>query len=295
MHTRIGLGNYFPLLAIPFVIAMPEISLWFAPYTRWLLGALMFFSFLGLGLTDLVRELRNSREAFYVSLVILVLTPLVIYPVMQRFFPEYLAGAFLFMLLPSAVSSPAVAALYGGKVAKATLNTVVSNLLCPFTITLFLALFMRANIHVDLMKIFFPLLVIIAVPFALGLLAHRVIPKWVDRTKHYYRPINLFLLFLFFVAALSPYGAKIVEHVLDGRLWTAVLVTYAVLFCFAKLSVLHQKDRAERVAIESNLLFLNVGLGVLLAQSFFGTEEILFIVFCEIVWLALVPLLKYFR
>lgn len=289
------LKNFIPLLAIPVAILLPGVGTLLSPYTAWILGVLLFFSFLGLGFEDLIKALRHPAQAFFVSVIILVVTPLVIYPVMQRFFPEYFQGAILFMLLPSALSSPAVAAIYGGNVALATVNTVISNLLSPFSITLFLALFMSAGIKVSIFKILARLLLVILIPFLLGLLANQWVKPWIQKTKRHYRLINLSLLFVLFLATVSPYAQQMVANLRNGRLWLAVLVVHLVLLFFARLSVLHATGKHEKIAIESNLLFLNMGLGVVIAQNYFGPNEMLFLIFCQIVWTVLIGIFKLFK
>lgn len=295
MHTKICLSNFVPLLALPAVFLTPEFGKIFFPYTSWILGAMLFFAFLGLNLNDLLKAARKPKEILYVSLVVLVLTPLIIYPIMQRFFPEYALGAFLFMLLPSAVSSPAVASLYGGNVAKSMMNVVASSLLSPLTIPLMLVLFVGTGIAIPAMIIFQQLVLIVLLPFVLGLLANRYAENLILRVKKYYRPINLFLIFLLFFGALSPYAIEMKTRLLDAYLWLAVLVTYIVLYFFAELFMLHENRSGNRIAIKSNLLFLNVGLGVVLAQNYFGPSEMLFIIFCEIVWVVLVGFFKYLK
>lgn len=295
MNNRVDVGNFFPILAIPLALLLPSWGSVLAPYTSLLLAILLFFSFLGLDPRRLLEILRQPKETFYMSLIILVLTPLVVFPVMQRFYPEYFLGAVLFMLLPSAISAPAITAIYGGNVARSAVNTLVSSLLSPFTISLFLSLFLFARITVSPWKILWQLGLIIFLPFIVGLIVDRVKPHWVQNFKPYYRRINLALLFLVFFAALSPYSVDMKVNLLNGRLWMAVLVTHAVLYLFAKLAVLHEKNQADKIALESNLFFLNVGLGVVIAQNYFGPTEMLFIVFCEIVWIVLIGIFKYLR
>ena len=295
MNNHVGLGNFFPLLAIPLALLIPSIGSVLAPHTALLLAALLFFSFLGLDPKRLLEILRHPGETLTMSLTILVLTPLVVFPIMQRFFPEYFLGAVLFMLLPSAISAPAITAIYGGNVARSAVNTLASSLLSPISISLFLSIFLFARVTVSPWKILGQLALIIFLPFILGLIVDRTKPHLVAKIQPYYRKINLALLFLIFFAALSPYSVDMKVNLLNGRLWLAVLTAHAVLYLFARLVVLHEKNLADKIALQSNLFFLNVGLGVVIAQNYFGPTEMLFIVFCEIVWIALIGLFKYLR
>jgi len=295
MKTKSTLLNFIPILSIPAAIFIPQVGKLFSHYTMWILAALLFFSFLGLNASELIKEAKKPMKPFFVSMVILIISPLVIYPVMERFFPIYLLGAIIFMLLPSAVSSPAVASIYGGNIAFATVIAVFSNLLSPFTIPLFLAIFMMTSVDVSTVSMLLQLLVIVVIPFILGLLTNRYAPSFVDKTKHHYKLINLLILFLLFYAALSPYVTELMANLTNWHLWLAVLIVHLTLYFFSKLAVLHESNIAEKISIESNMMFLNVGLGVVIAQTYFGPNEILFIIFCDIVWAFLIGLFKYLK
>jgi len=290
-----SLLNFIPILSIPAAIFIPQVGELFSHYTMWILAALLFFSFLGLNAADLIKEAKKPMKPFFVSVVILIISPLVIYPVMERFFPVYLLGAIIFMLLPSAVSSPAISSIYGGNVASATVIAVFSNLLSPFTIPLFLAVFMMTSVNVSISSMLLQLLVIVIIPFALGLFVNRYSPSFVDKTRHHYKFINLFILFLLFYAALAPYVPQLLANLTNWHLWLAVFIVHLTLYFFSKLAVLHESSVAEKISIESNLMFLNVGLGVVIAQTYFGPNEILFIIFCDIVWAFMVGFFKYLK
>ena len=59
--------------------------------------------------------------------------------------------------------------------------------------------------------------------------------------------------------------------------------------------VAHVKVKQDKVSIQSNIMFLNVGLAIVIAQNYFGPSEILFIIFCQISWVILVGLFKYLK
>lgn len=295
MHLKTNLKNFIPLLAIPAAIFFPQVGSVLSPFTTWILGILLFFAFLGLEPKKLLKEFRHPLEAFYMGMVVLVITPLVILPIMSHFFPEYQLGALLFMLMPSAVSSPAVAGIYGGSVALASANAVFANLLSPFTIPILIGFFAGSTVKVSLFKILYQLIILMAIPFVLSLAAHHAVEDKIQKAKKHFGFIALSLLFLLFFAALSPYKTELTSNLLNGNLWLAVLVAHLILFFFAKLMIAHVKVKKDRISIQSNIMFLNVGLAIVLAQNYFGPSEILFIIFCQISWVILVGLFKYLK
>ena len=201
MKTKSQLINLLPLFAIPAAIFLPQMGGVLSPFTTWLLGGLLFLSFLGLDPKKLIHELKSPIDQFFMTMVILVVTPLVIIPIMKHFFPQFLLGALLFMLLPSAVSAPAITKIYRGNVALTTANTVFSNLFSPFTIPILLALFASKEVDVSLYTILWQLLILMAVPFALSLLVQNYAGNVVEKTKKSYSLISLLILFLLFFGA----------------------------------------------------------------------------------------------
>ena len=295
MKIKSQLINLVPLLAIPAAIFLPQTGGLFSPFTTWLLGGLLFVAFLGLDTKKLLHELKDPMDQFFMTMVILVVTPLVVMPIMGHFFPAFLLGALLFMLMPSAVSAPAVTRIYGGNVALTTANTVFSNLLSPFSIPILIAFFAGKQVEVSLLTILWQLLILMVVPFLLSLLVQHFAGDLVEKTKKSYNSISLLILFLLFFGALSPFSRELVANFLNQSLWLAVIIAYVILFFFAKLMVVYVKAKRDKISIQANLMFTNVGLAIVLAQNFFGSAEVIFIIYCQIFWLLMLSLFRYLK
>ena len=129
---------------------------------------------------------KEDVQAFYMSMVVLIITPLVILPIMNHFFPDYQLGALLFMLMPSAISAPAVAGIYGGSVALASVNTVLSSLLSPFSIPILIGFFAGGAVKVSLVKILTQLLILMLTPFLLSVVAHHFAEGAIQKAKKHF-------------------------------------------------------------------------------------------------------------
>lgn len=79
MKKSLHLINFIPLLSIPAAIFLSPLGRVFSPFTMWILGALLFFSFLGLKFDQLLKASRKPMQPFFISLVILIVTPLKCY------------------------------------------------------------------------------------------------------------------------------------------------------------------------------------------------------------------------
>lgn len=287
--------NFIPLLAVPVTLVIPKVGAVFFPYTSWILGLLLFTSFLALEWKDLIAVFHSPKRPFYAALVILVVAPLLAYPIMHRFFPEYLLGAVIFMLLPAAVASPAVAGIYGGNIAVATVNAVSTNLLSPFTIPLFLRVFMGQTVKFAIVPMFLKLFLMVSIPFTASILLNKFCPAFIGKTKKHYRFISLSLLFLLFFAAVSPYAEQLKANLLNFHLMLVGLVAYFILYFLSRLVLLSTRDSAERIAVTASIVLPNVGMGVVIVQQYFGSTEMLFMIIVQILFAILVGIFSYFR
>ena len=287
MNSKVHLQHFIPLLSIPAAFLLPAVGQQFAPHTQWILAAMLFFSFLGFRIADIRHLLRRPLRSVAVIGIILVVTPLVFYP-LSGFLDAYATGAMLFMLLPSAISSPAVAALYGGEVVVATLDAVVTNLLSVATIPIFFSLVLHETIAVSAWAILQQMAVVILIPFAISSLISHFFPHMARKIHHHFKIANLVLLFFLIFGILSPNVTELRANILNSTLILSVLFTTLVLWVVARLTARLVKKPDEATSIFCNTLLLNTGLGAVLAQNYFGPNEVLFIVFCNIVWVLLV-------
>ncbi len=295
MRLKLHPANFIPLLSVPAAFFMADAGRFFYSYTAWILAAMLFFSFLGLRMSELRWVAHHPLRSLASVILILVICPLVIFPVAKVLFPEYLMGAMIFMMLPAAVSSPAVAAIYGGDVALATIDAVLSNLLSVVSIPVLVGLVAHESVRIGAGKILGQMVIVVLVPFVAGTFVSHFFERVARRIHRHSREINLWLLFLLFFAALSPFVSELVANLANMRLILAVLLTNLVLLALARLAIRFIKEEKERMGMLCNILLPNVGLGVVLAQSYFGPKEIMFMIFCDLVWIAMVGLIDYVK
>lgn len=266
-----------------------------SPYTTWILAALLLSSFAGMKLGEMAKVVQHPARSMFTVLMILVVAPLAIFPFAKFLFPEFALGALLFMMLPAAASSPAVAAIYGGNVAVATVDAVLSNLLSVLTIPLLFSLFAHESVDIGTLSILRQMVFVIALPFVAGTLISRFFATAASALHRHSRIINLALLFFLFYAAFSPYIKMMLESLSNLHLILALIMTHAILHVLAKIATLGSKDESEKVGILCNMILPNVGLGVVLAQHYLGAPEMIFILLSEVVWVAVVGLIHYVK
>ena len=287
--------NFIPLLAVPAAFFFSGVGFLLSPYTSWILATMLFVSFMGLRLKKLMPGIRHPSKALIAVLMILVVSPLVAYPFARFLFPDFFLGVMLFMMLPAAVSSPAVADIYGGDVALATEDAVLSNLLSIITIPVFFGFFAHETVQVESLPILKQMFWVILIPFVLGVLGNAVAPKVATQIHRHSRMLNLALLFLLFFAAFSPHVKNMIASLRNPHLLLALVVTHALLHLLAKIDTWRSKNEAVKISILCNMVLPNVGLGVVLAQHYLDSSALMFILLSEVVWVVIVGLIHYLK
>jgi len=295
MKIHLHPTNFIPLLAIPAALAFSGVGFQLSPYTSWILAGMLFFSFLGLRAKDLLPAIQRPSKVLIAVTMILIVSPIVVYPFAKLLFPDFFLGAMLFMMLPAAVSSPAVAAIYGGNVGLATVDAVVSNLLSIITIPLFFGWIAHESVQMDSLPILRQMLWVILLPFALGMLGNHWLPKAAKAIHRHNRMINLFLLFFLFFAAFSPHIHNMIDSFRNFHLILALVVTHTLLHLLAKVDTWRSKNEADKVGILCNMVLPNVGLGVVLAQHYLDSPALMFILLSEVVWVVVVGFIHYLK
>ena len=257
------------------------------------LAALMFLSFFSLREGEWKSLHWPSLCVYYVLRY--GVTPWLLWLAVRPFSPDYAVGVFLLGTLPAAVSSPAIANIYGGAIAPAFVIVIVSQLATPFLVPGQFALLAGAGAGVG----------------------EAVIPN----------PFDLFHTMawcIFLPAALYlplRKNAAMSGHVqCNGKLWAMGLVAFVIALVVAKQreAILAQgfglvtllglnalcyvlfialgwacaKGRTQEARVTYAVCsgFNNAALGVSLALLHFPAPIVLFVAVSEIAW-SLQPML----
>ena len=111
------------------------------------LAMLMFLSFFNLREGEWKSLHWPSLTGYYALRYVLM--PWLLWAAVRPFSPEYAIGVFLLGTLPAAVSSPAIASIYGGAVAPAFVIVIASQLFTPFLVPGQFALLSGLQAEVD--------------------------------------------------------------------------------------------------------------------------------------------------
>lgn len=231
-------------------------------------------------------------SVFYVLRFIIL--PIILLLIAKQFFPAYAAAIFLLAILPTAVSSPAFANMFGGRVPPAFAIVILSTSLAPFLITLQCSLVLAdASVTPTPLPLFRTLTFCVFVPMLLYFITH----NFARLGKVMYDNVKIISIVLVaFVIALVI--AKQREFILDNTagIIIPILLTLVCYIIFLACGWLFTKgkDRETRISFATCSMFNNVALGVSVALLHFPQNVILFVAVSEMAWAVLPMMFRWF-
>ena len=231
----------------------------------------------------------NWREIARFYLVRYILLPIILFAVAHVILPEYALGVFLLALVPAAVSSPAFAHMFGGRVPPAFAITIMSTLLAPFLIPLQFMWASDVALDISPLGLFRTLAFCIFLPMALYFLTRRF-RRWGDAMYTNVKVISITLV-AFVIALVIAKQRHIILADIPALLvpFIACLSCYAV-FVLCALWLGRKQPREIQITYAVCSGFNNVALGVSLALVHFPPAIILFVAVSEAAW-AMLPII----
>lgn len=234
----------------------------------------------------------RNVSVFYVARFVVL--PIILLAIARQFFPSYAAAIFLLAILPTAVSSPAFANMFGGSVPPAFALVILSTTLAPFLITLQCSLVLAdASITPSPLPLFRTLTFCVFVP----MLVYFMTRNFSRFGKVMYDNVKIISIVLVaFVIALVI--AKQREFILNhtSEIIIPILLTIACYLIFLSCGWLYTrgKGREIRISFATCSMFNNVALGVSVALLHFPQNVILFVAVSEMAWAVLPMLFRLF-
>jgi bile acid:Na+ symporter, BASS family len=238
-------------------------------------------------------EIRWGNIVLFYMVRYIVL-PIVLFVINLKLFPAYAASIFLLALLPTAVSSPAFANMFGGRVPPTFAIVILSTILAPFLIPMQCSLVLAdANITPTPLPLFKTLAFCVFVPMVLYFATR----KFTRLGTVMYDNVKLFSIILVaFVIALviAKQREFIINHTAD--IIIPILLTLVCYSIFLACGWLFARGQARdiRISFATCSMFNNIALGVSIALLHFPQNVILFVAVSEMAWAVLPMMFRLF-
>lgn len=235
----------------------------------------------------------NWRHIIRFYIVRFLILPMLLFAAAHFIVPEYALGIFLLALLPSAVSTPAFAHMFGGHVPPAFAIVIISTLLAPFLIPLQFVWASDLHIHISPYDLFKTLVFCIFIPM-LAYAATLRFRAWGDMMYDNVKLISILLVFFVIVLIISKQ-----RHVILHDPFALVIpliccwIFYAIcILCGSWLG--KNQSTPTRISYTTCSAFNNVALGVSLALLHFPPNVVLLVAASEIGWAMMPFMMKVF-
>ncbi|RZT97619.1 bile acid:sodium symporter family protein [Rivibacter subsaxonicus] len=266
------------------MLPVDEVRLNFNPASLALLNAILAFIMFGIALDTRVADFKRVAKmplAMAVGIAAqFLLLPAFTYALtlLLKPTPSVALGMILVACCPPGNISNVLTHRAGGNVALSVSMTAISNLLSIVLMPLNFAFWGSLNpanaallkqIAIDPVEMVLHIVLIIGIPFALGVFVAERFPRFADRVKVGARRFSLFALVGFILAAIAGNWRYFLDYV--GLVLVAVAIHDALAFAtgYGSAALMGLKEY-DRRAVSFEVGVRNAGLGLVLIFSFFG-------------------------
>ncbi len=249
-----------------------------------LLGMMLFLVFLKIDALQILENIRNFRLMFYVASFYMLIIPLSFFFLIRIFDPELAVGILLLTAMPAGVSTPVLADIVKGNIPLSMSLAIVTQLAAPFTVPLLFWMVNSSSLSVNKLVLLKDIAVLVFVPLIISQLVKRYLPAVIDKTKHFFTSANVFVLFSFVYVAISSQRDVIINNP-EGLIWKTAVLYLVFIMLHAIGYMICLKDRKEnRISIAIGAAYMNNGLAIVLAVSYFKPEILVLMVLSELPW-----------
>lgn len=267
----LGLWSPIPFKAPP---VLPKI----------LLGMMLFLAFLKIDALEVLENMRNFRLMIYIAFVYMLAIPLAFFFSTRIFDAELAVGILLLTAMPAGVSTPVLTDIAKGNISLSMSLTIISQLLAPFTVPLLFWLVDIESLTINKLLILKDIAILVFLPMIISQIVKRYLPGTITKTQHLFTSANVFLLFSFVFIAISSQRNVILENP-TGLIWKiAVLYLVFVLLHIIGYMICPKETRENRIAVTIGAAYMNNGMAIVLAASYFKPEILVLMVLSELPW-----------
>jgi BASS family bile acid:Na+ symporter len=268
----IGLWNPLPFRIFP--AFLPKI----------LLGMMLFLVFLKIDSLQILENIKNYKLMIYISMVYMIIIPVFFFFSIRIFNPDLAIGILLLTAMPAGVSTPALTDIVKGNVPLSMSLTIISQMISPFTVPLLFWLISFHGHSVDKLLMLKDMAIIVFLPMVASQLIKKYFPLTIKKTQHLFTSFNVLLLFAFVYLAISSQRKYILENP-AGMVWKiAVLYLVFILLHIIGYMICFRQKKENRIAVAIGAAYMNNGMAIVLATSYFKPEVLVLMVLSELPW-----------
>lgn len=266
-----GLWNPVPFVAPPFV-------------NKIILGMMLFFVFLKINPINVLEHMKNYRLMIFLSVVYMFIIPFFFYISLKYIDRDLATGVLLLTAMPCGLSSPALADIAKGNSSMSMSLVIITQVIAPFTVPLIFWLINIRGMDINELLLLKDIALLVFVPMIIAQTIKRVFPGTVSKTRHLFTSANVLVMAIFVYVVIASQRNVILAN-LNGLLWKiAVLYIVFILLHAIGYLIVPGEPKRNRIAVSISFAYMNNGMAIVLAASYFKPEILVLMVLSELPW-----------
>jgi predicted Na+-dependent transporter len=249
-----------------------------------LLGMMLFLAFLKIDALEVLENMKNFKLMVYIAFVFMVAIPVVFYFSTRIFDAELAVGILLLTAMPAGVATPVLTDIAEGNLSLSMSLVIVSQFLAPFTVPLLFCILDINSLTINKLLILKDIAILVFLPMIISQIVKKYLPGTITKIQHLFTTANVFILFVFVYIAISSQRNVILENP-TGLIWKiAVLYLVFILLHVIGYLICNKQNKENRIAVAIGAAYMNNGLAIVLAASYFKPEILVLMVLSELPW-----------
>jgi predicted Na+-dependent transporter len=245
---------------------------------------MLFLAFLKIDALEVLENMKNFRLMIYIAFIYMLVIPLVFYFSTRVFNADFAVGILLLTAMPAGVSTPVLTDIAKGNISLSMSLVIVSQFVAPFTVPLLFWLVDINSLTINKLLILKDIAILVFLPLIVSQIVKRLLPLTIEKTQHLFTSANVFLLFSFVYIAISSQRNVILENP-TGLIWKiAVLYLVFILLHIIGYMISYKETLENRIAVAIGAAYMNNGMAIVLAASYFKPEILVLMVLSELPW-----------
>jgi bile acid:Na+ symporter, BASS family len=249
-----------------------------------LLGMMLFFVFLKIDVLEVIENLKDYKLMVYIAIFYMIIIPVVLFLIVNIFDRELALGILLLTSMPAGVSTPALTDILKGNISLAMSIALVTQLIAPFTVPLLFWIIGTRGLDINKLLLFRDIAIMVFSPLVVAQAIKHFFPAAIKKNQHLFTSANVLLLFLFVFIAISSQRNVILENPISLIWKTAVIYLVFIVLHAAGYFMGYKENKENRIAMSVTSAYMNNGLAIVLASTYFGPGILVLMVISELPW-----------
>jgi predicted Na+-dependent transporter len=259
---------------------------------KFLLILMMFFLFLKIDAIEILEKIKNYKLMITIAIIYMFLVPLLFFFPIHFIDYNLALGILLLTAMPAGISSPALTDILKGNIPLAMSIAIVTQLAAPFTIPVLFWVIGSKGLEINELLVFRDTIIIVFMPMLLSQVIKKYFPTAIDKSQHLFTSANILILLLFVYITISSQSELILQNPLRLVWKTSILYTVFILLHLIGYLVSYKANKESKIATSVTSAYMNNGLAIVLASTYFGPDIVVLMVLSEIPWITLLAPFK---